>query len=68
MEVGVRVEAEDLITGEVRHTASAYLTFVALDSDGRPSLVPELFAETDDDKRRLLEANERFKIRKAAKK
>ena len=68
MEVGVRVEAEDLITGEVRHTASAYLTFVALDSDGRPSLVPELFAETDDDKRRLLHANERFKIRKAAKK
>ncbi|MDD2319768.1 MAG: acyl-CoA thioesterase [Geobacteraceae bacterium] len=66
MEVGVRVEAEDLLTGEVRHTASAYLTFVALDSAGRPVLVPELSAETVEDKRRLLDANERFRIRKEA--
>jgi len=66
MEVGVRVEAEDLLTGEVRHTASAYLTFVALDSAGHPVLVPELSAETEEDKRRLLDANERFRIRKEA--
>lgn len=52
MEVGVRVEAEDLRTGAVRHTASAYLTFVALGKDGKPSPVPRLALETDDDRRR----------------
>jgi uncharacterized protein (TIGR00369 family) len=39
MEVGVRVEAENLLTGEFRHTASAYITFVALDKTGRPRVV-----------------------------
>jgi uncharacterized protein (TIGR00369 family) len=68
MEVGVRVEAEDLKTGEVRHTASAYLTFVALDDNGRPTTVPGLLAETDEDRRRFAAANERYTIRKAAKK
>jgi uncharacterized protein (TIGR00369 family) len=68
MEVGVRVEAETLMTGEVKHTASAYLTFVALDADSRPTLVPELIAETDDDRRRFAEAEERYAIRKALKK
>jgi len=52
MEIGVRVEAEDLRTGEVRHTASAYLTFVALDDEGKPSRVPPLVLETDEDRRR----------------
>ncbi len=52
MEVGVRVEAEDLRTGEVRHTASAYLTFVALDGEARPRGVAPLVLETDDDRRR----------------
>jgi acyl-CoA hydrolase len=42
MEVGVRVEAENPRTGEVRHTNSAYLTMVALDGDGRPARVPPL--------------------------
>ncbi|MFZ5868644.1 MAG: acyl-CoA thioesterase, partial [Thermodesulfobacteriota bacterium] len=42
MEVGVRVEAENLLTGDVRHTASAYLTFVALDQTGKPAEVPPL--------------------------
>jgi uncharacterized protein (TIGR00369 family) len=68
MEVGVRVEAEELTTGEVRHTASAYLTFVALDADGRPTLVPELVAETDEDRRRFEDANKRYEMRRAAKK
>lgn len=68
MEVGVRVEAEELTTGEVRHTASAYLTFVALDADGRPTPVPELIAETDEDRRRFEDANIRYTIRRAAKK
>jgi acyl-CoA hydrolase len=52
MEVGVRVEAEDLKTGTVRHTASAYLTFVALDEQGKPTAVPPLILETDEHRRR----------------
>jgi len=68
MEVGVRVEAEDLMTGEVRHTASAYLTFVALDADGRPTPVRELVAETAEDKRRFAEADKRYAIWTSSKK
>ncbi len=52
MEVGVRVEAEDLRSGVVRHTASAYLTFVALDDHGRPTAIPSLALESDEDRRR----------------
>jgi uncharacterized protein (TIGR00369 family) len=59
MELGVRVEAESLITGYIRHTASAYLTFVALDGDGRPLQLPPLIAETDEEKRRIQEAENR---------
>ena len=59
MEVGVRVEAENLRTGEVRHTASAYLTYVALDPAGRPVDVPSLVPETEEDFRRMSEAGER---------
>lgn len=64
MEVGVRVEAENLRTGEVRHTASAYLTFVTLGTDGRPINMPELISETAEDKRRLAEATERYRQRR----
>ncbi len=63
MEVGVRVEAENLITGDVRHTASAYLTFVALDRNGRPLEVPQLILETEDDIRRNGEARARREMR-----
>jgi acyl-CoA hydrolase len=52
VEVGVRVEAEDLLTGKVRHTASAYLSFVAMDEKGTPTQVPPLILETDDENRR----------------
>lgn len=52
LEVGVRVESENLITGEVRHVSSAYLVFVALDEYGRPSTVPPLVGETDEERRR----------------
>ena len=52
MEVGVRVEAEDLQTGNRRHTNSCYLTFVAIDRNGKPIEVPRLVAETDDEVRR----------------
>jgi uncharacterized protein (TIGR00369 family) len=56
MEVGVRVEAENIRTGEIKHSVSAYLTFVALDDEGRPMAVPALIAETDEDKRRNRDA------------
>jgi len=68
MEIGVRVEAENLITGEVRHAASAYLTYVALDAQGRPREVPPLILETEDEKRRNREARERREVRLAEKK
>lgn len=61
MEVGVRVEREDPLTGERLHTATAYLTFVALDSDRKPRPVPPLIAETDEEHRRM----ENAKIRRA---
>ena len=67
MEVGVRVEAENLRTGEIRHTASAFLTFVALDDNGRPCPVPPLIMETEEQQRRNRDAAERRRIRLAAK-
>lgn len=68
MEIGVRVEAENVMTGEVRHTASAYLTYVALDRNGRPHEVPQLILETGDEKRRNREAKARREIRLAERK
>ena len=65
MEVGVRVEAENPRSGEVRHTSAAYLTMVALDEQGRPSSVPALVAESDDELRRQREAELRRKNRLA---
>ncbi len=65
MEVGVRVETEDLRTGQIRHTASAYLTFVALDDHFRPRAVPPLIMETDDDRRRNRHARSRRRVRLA---
>jgi uncharacterized protein (TIGR00369 family) len=50
MEVGVRVEAENPLTGKRRHTASAYLTYVALDGSGRPMPLPLLILETEEEK------------------
>jgi acyl-CoA hydrolase len=65
MEIGVRVEAEDLRTGNVRHAASAYLTYVALDERGKPTEVPPLILETDDERRRNREAVARKETRLA---
>jgi len=59
MEIGVRVEAENFVTGEVRHTASAYLTFVSLDEKFKPRQIPPLILETEDEKRRNCEAQQR---------
>jgi acyl-CoA hydrolase len=63
MEVGVRVEAEDLMTGNRRHTNSCYLTFVAVDRNGRPIEVPELIPETEDQLRRAAAAIQRRRRR-----
>ncbi|MEA2299145.1 MAG: hypothetical protein QOF77_2081 [Solirubrobacteraceae bacterium] len=52
MEVGVRVTAENPLTGQVRHTNSAYLTMVALGDDGRPVPTPGLLTETAEEARR----------------
>ena len=59
MEVGVRVEAENAVTGEVRHTSTAYLTLVAVDEEGRPTSVPGITAETEVEQRRMREAQTR---------
>jgi uncharacterized protein (TIGR00369 family) len=63
MEVGVRVEAENFMTGKVRHTASAYLTFVAMDAEGKPTRVPPLLLETDAEKQRHQDAIRRKELR-----
>jgi acyl-CoA hydrolase len=59
MEIGVRVEAENPLTGEVRHTGTCFLTYVALDRQHSPIPVPPLKPETEDEKRRWKEAEER---------
>jgi acyl-CoA hydrolase len=67
VEVGVRVEAEDLMTGEVVHTNSAYLVFVALDGAGKPIPVPPLEPQTDEQKHWFAGARERRRRRLAAR-
>jgi acyl-CoA hydrolase len=59
LEVGVRVEAEDVLTGQRTHAASAYLTFVALGTDGEPHPVRPLALETQEDRLRHEEAKAR---------
>ena len=63
MDVGLRVEVEDLFTGNIRHAASCYMTFVSLDEHGKPRPVPPLVLETEDDRRRHAKAMERRRQR-----
>jgi acyl-CoA hydrolase len=56
MEVGVRVESENIRSGDVTHTSTAYLTMVALDEEGQPTAVPPVTPETPDEERRAREA------------
>jgi acyl-CoA hydrolase len=63
IEVGVRVECEDLLTGLRRHTNTAFLTFVAIGADGNPVVVPEMICETDEERRRFAEGKERRRRR-----
>ncbi|HOU25045.1 MAG TPA: acyl-CoA thioesterase, partial [Anaerolineae bacterium] len=69
MEVGVRVEAEDVLTGACTHTNSAYLVYVAKDENGEPVEVPPLLAETPEEERRMAEGKlrqeERVRRRRA---
>ena len=64
MEVGVKVETENMLTGERHHTSSAYVVMVALDDQGHPKTVPPVIAESPDEKRRMAAA----KIRRAQRK
>ncbi len=63
MEIGVRVESENVVTGEIRHTGSAYMTFVSLDENLKPRKIPQIIPETDDEKRRNCEAQQRKEAR-----
>jgi acyl-CoA hydrolase len=65
MEVGVRVEAENAVTGEVRPTSTAYLTMVAVDEKGEPIPVPPLAVEGPTEERRRQEAETRRRNRLA---
>jgi acyl-CoA hydrolase len=67
MEVGVKVWVETLQTGQLKHTSSAYLTFVALDRTGNRVILPPIVPETDQEKRRFEEAAERRAYRLAFK-
>lgn len=65
MEIGVRAETEDLMTGSVRHVVSAYLTFVSLDARGRPIQAPPYTPGTPEQNRRYQEALRRREMRLA---
>tara|TARA_Y100000994_G_scaffold63414_1_gene51581 strand:+ start:888 stop:1334 length:447 start_codon:yes stop_codon:yes gene_type:complete len=64
MEVGVRIEAETPLTGEIRHTATAYLTFVALDDNKKPIKILDVLPETDKEKYRYNQGEKRAVVRK----
>jgi acyl-CoA hydrolase len=64
MEVGVRVEAEDILTCKKRHTNSCYVTMVAVNNDGKPVKVPKIIPQTPEQKKRYEEAEQRRKLRK----
>jgi acyl-CoA hydrolase len=68
MEVGVKVWVEDLVKGEILHTSSAYLTFVALDSTGHPVSVPPVVPETEIEKERYEAAGKRREYRLSMRK
>jgi acyl-CoA hydrolase len=59
MEVGVRVESENVLTGERRHTTTAYVTMVSLDDFGRPRRAPRLLVETVEERKSEEEAGAR---------
>jgi acyl-CoA hydrolase len=64
MVIGTKVVSTNPYTGETKTTTRAYLTFVALDEDGKPCKVPKVDPVTDDDKRRFANAKKRVESRK----
>ena len=64
MEVGVRIDAETPLTSEIRHTATAYLTFVALNDNKKPMIIPNIHPETDKEIDRYNEGKKRALVRK----
>ena len=64
MEVGVKIESENPITGNIKHTASAHLTFVALDRENKPTSVNPIIPESENEIRRYDRAKKRYMIRK----
>jgi acyl-CoA hydrolase len=65
MEVGVKVFSENVLTGERKHTSSAYLTFVAIDTERHPHSIPPLILKTAVERRRYRDAESRRRIRLA---
>lgn len=63
MEIGVRVETENLLTRQKHNSASAYLTMVSIDGSGHPTPLPPLILETEEEKRRNMEAKHRRVLR-----
>ena len=63
VEVGVRIEAEDLKTGKITHTGSSYVTYVAIDENGKPLEVPDVVPHSQQEKRRWREAKQRRAVR-----
>ncbi len=63
IEVGIRVEAEDILTGVRRHTTSCYFVMVSLDENGRARLVPQFEPVTDLEKERWAKAEQRRALR-----
>ncbi len=68
LEVGVRIESEDRLTGNVKHTASAYLTFVAINENGKPVKVQQVIPNSDIEKRRFSQGKNRYETRKQRRK
>ena len=64
MEVGVRIESENTLTGKIKHTASAYLTFVALNKSNKPTSIEPIIPESDDEVRRYNSGKKRYALRK----
>ena len=62
MEVGIRTEAEDPFTGNVRHVCTCYLTFVGVDKNGKPVPLPPIIPETEEDHRRMADATRRMAL------
>ncbi len=65
MEIGVRIESQDPISGKTTHTGSSFVTYVALDSKGRPTPIPKVLPTTSEEKRRFKQALARRRLREA---